>query len=137
MKKDHVKIANAMNPGTLSTALGIEFTVVEAGYLEATMPVDHRTLQPFGLLHGGANAALAETLGSYGSHVLVEHQAMLCVGVELNINHLKAKRSGVVTGKARIIHQGRSTHVWGIEIVDEVGELLAVSRLTVLVKHKQ
>ena len=117
-------------------ALGIEFTKVENGYIEATMPVDHRTHQPYGLLHGGASAALAETIGSFGSHILVGNAGGLAVGVELNINHLKSKRHGIVTGKAKILHAGKSTHVWNIEIVDEENTLLAVSRLTVMVKMK-
>jgi 1,4-dihydroxy-2-naphthoyl-CoA hydrolase len=100
------------------------------------MPVDHRTHQPYGLLHGGASAALAETLGSYGSHVLVGDAGGIGVGVELNINHLKSKRHGFVTGKAKILHQGKSTHVWNIDILDEEDVLLATSRLTVMVKMK-
>jgi uncharacterized protein (TIGR00369 family) len=100
------------------------------------MPVDARTHQPYGLLHGGASAALAETIGSFGSHLLVEKEGGIAVGVELNINHLKSKRHGLVTGKGTIIHQGRSSHVWNIEICDENGGLLAVSRLTVMVKRK-
>lgn len=125
---------NALNNSTLMGALGIEFIKAEAGYLEATMPVDSRTHQPYGLLHGGASAALAETLGSFGSHMLVHEVGGLAVGVELNINHLKSKRHGIVTGKARILHQGKSSHVWNIEIVDEEQQLLAVSRLTVMIK---
>ena len=127
---------NAFKETTLMGALGIEFTLVEKGYIEATMPVDHRTHQPYGLLHGGASAALAETIGSFGSHYLVGEKGGMAVGVELNINHLKSKRHGFVTGKARILHEGKSTHVWNIEITDEAGEILAVSRLTVMVKYK-
>lgn len=127
---------NALNVSTLMGSLGIRFTHAEKGYLEATMPVDSRTHQPYGLLHGGASAALAETLGSYGSHLLVAETGGIGVGVELNINHLKSKRHGTVTGKAKILHQGKSTHVWNIDIVDEEGVLLATSRLTVMVKTK-
>ncbi|MEZ4799270.1 MAG: hotdog fold thioesterase [Flavobacteriales bacterium] len=135
-EKDNVLKVNELRESTLMGALGMEITVIKEGYIEATMPVDHRTHQPYGLLHGGASAALAETLGSFGSHILVEKEGGLAVGVELNINHLKSKRHGVVTGKAKILHQGRSSHVWNIEIVDEEGILLAVSRLTVMVKRK-
>lgn len=127
---------NEYREKTLMGALGMEFTVVEMGHIEATMPVDHRTHQPYGLLHGGASAALAETLGSFGSHLLVQNEGGLAVGVELNINHLKSKRHGVVTGVAKILHQGKSTHVWNIEILDEERTVLAVSRLTVMVKIK-
>lgn len=135
-EKTNILKVNELRASTLMGALGMEITVIEPGYVEATMPVDHRTHQPYGLLHGGASAALAETLGSFGSHVLVEKEGGLAVGVELNINHLKSKRHGVVTGKAKILHQGKSSHVWNIEIVDEEGNLLAVSRLTVMVKRK-
>lgn len=134
--KELLDRSNALSDKTMLGALGIEFTVIKEGYLEATMPVDHRTQQPYGLLHGGASAALAETLGSYGSHLIAEAHGGICVGVELNINHLKSKRSGIVTGRASILHQGRSLHVWNIEIVDEESNLLAISRLTVMVKIK-
>jgi 1,4-dihydroxy-2-naphthoyl-CoA hydrolase len=128
---------NAMSDSTMLGALGIRFTRVEQGYLEAVMPVDHRTHQPYGLLHGGASAALAETLGSFGSHLIASESGGLAVGVELNINHLRSKRSGEVTGKARLLKGGRSIHVWNIDVVDEAGELLAVSRLTVMVKTEK
>jgi 1,4-dihydroxy-2-naphthoyl-CoA hydrolase len=134
--EDKLKIGNAYNSNTLLGALGIEFTVLNTGHVEATMPVDARTHQPYGLLHGGASAALAETLGSYGSHILIKEEGGIAVGVELNINHLRSKKQGQVTGVAKIIHQGTNTHVWGIEIYDEEKNLLAISRLTVLVKRK-
>lgn len=134
--EDKLKIGNLYNSNTLLGALGIEFTVLEHGHVEATMPVDARTHQPYGLLHGGASAALAETLGSYGSHILIQEEGGIAVGVELNINHLRSKKQGLVTGVAKIIHQGQNTHVWGIEILDEEKKLLAISRLTVLVKRK-
>ena len=101
------------------------------------MPVDHRTQQPYGLLHGGASAALAETLGSYGSHLLAQEKGGIAVGVELNINHVKSKRSGTVKGIAKILHQGRSIHIWNIDIIDEEKQLIASSRLTVMVKEKK
>ncbi|MBX7050891.1 MAG: hotdog fold thioesterase [Flavobacteriales bacterium] len=132
-----VQQANALADSTLLGALGIEFITIEKGLIEATMPVDHRTHQPYGLLHGGASAALAETLGSFGSHLLVAELGGIAVGVELNINHLKSKRSGFVKGVAKILHQGRSLHIWNIEILDEEGSLLAVSRLTVMIKNKE
>ncbi|MFY8138797.1 MAG: PaaI family thioesterase [Flavobacteriales bacterium] len=135
-EQERVEAVNALRTTTLMGALGMEITVIKEGYIEATMPVDARTHQPYGLLHGGASAALAETIGSFGSHILVEKDGGIAVGVELNINHLKSKRHGLVTGKGTIIHQGRSSHVWNIEICDENGGLLAVSRLTVMVKRK-
>jgi 1,4-dihydroxy-2-naphthoyl-CoA hydrolase len=135
-EQERVEAVNALRTTTLMGALGMEITVIKEGYIEATMPVDARTHQPYGLLHGGASAALAETIGSFGSHLLVEKEGGIAVGVELNINHLKSKRHGLVTGKGTIIHQGRSSHVWNIEICDENGGRLAVSRLTVMVKRK-
>jgi 1,4-dihydroxy-2-naphthoyl-CoA hydrolase len=134
--EQQLEAVNKLAENTLMGALGIQIVKVSPGYIEATMPVDHRTHQPYGLLHGGASAALAETLGSYGSHMLVAESGGIAVGVELNINHLKSKREGVVTGKANILHQGKSSHVWNIEVCDEQGQLLAVSRLTVMVKSK-
>lgn len=135
-EKESLEKVNAFRKTTLMGALGMEFTVIRPGHIEATMPVDERTHQPYGLLHGGASAALAETLGSFGSHILVQEEGGLAVGVELNINHLKSKRHGTVTGVATILHQGKSTHVWDIKIVDEEKNVLAVSRLTVMVKRK-
>ena len=128
--------ANWYSENTMLGALGIKVTHIANGHVEATMPVDHRTHQPYGQLHGGASAALAESLGSIGSQVIAGSDALV-VGVELNINHLRAKSAGVVTGIARTVHAGRSTHVWNIEIVDEEKQLIAVSRLTVLVKTKK
>ena len=129
--------ANALSDSTLLGALGIEFTHIESGHIEATMPVDRRTQQPYGLLHGGASAALAETLGSYGSHLIAQESGGIAVGVELNINHVKSKRNGTVTGLAKILHQGRTIHIWNIDIVDEEKQLIASSRLTVMVKEKK
>jgi len=132
-----LETANNLSGSTLLGALGIEFTVIENGHIEAIMPVDHRTQQPYGLLHGGASAALAETLGSYGSHLIASENGGIAVGVELNINHVKSKRSGTVTGIAKILHQGKSIHIWSIDIVDEEHLLIASSRLTVMVKEKK
>jgi 1,4-dihydroxy-2-naphthoyl-CoA hydrolase len=132
---DLLEKANALSSSTLLGALGIVFTKVESGYIEATMPVDHRTHQPYGLLHGGASAALAETLGSFGSHLLVAEKGGMAVGVELNINHLKSKRNGFVKGVAKILHEGKSLHIWNIDVLDEEGKTLAVSRLTVMIKQ--
>lgn len=124
-------------PNTMIEHLGIEYVKAENGYVEAKMPVDKRTHQPLGLLHGGASAALAESLGSAGSAMLVDHVKFEIRGVELNINHVGSSKSGFVTGKASIIHQGRSTHVWDIKIENEAGKLIAVSRLTVMVLAKE
>ena len=122
---------NAMTEGTLMQALGIEFTELGDGCLRATMPVDARTHQPYGLLHGGASVALAETLGSSAGMLMAGGNAV--VGLEINANHLRAVRSGIVTGTARPIHVGRSTHVWEIRIGNDAGELTCIARLTMAV----
>jgi len=107
--------------------------VDEEGRMCATMPVDARTHQPMGLLHGGATAALAESLGSLASFLLVEDRKQAVVGLEINANHLKAVRNGTVTATGELVHNGRTTHVWDIKVRNESGELCAVCRLTNLV----
>jgi 1,4-dihydroxy-2-naphthoyl-CoA hydrolase len=124
---------NAGRPGTLIEHLGIEFTEIGDDYIRATMPVDGRTRQPYGLLHGGASVALAETLGSMGAAMCVDTKEYQCVGQEINANHVRAARSGWVTGTARPVHLGGRTQVWGMEIVNEAGKLVCISRLTVAV----
>jgi len=123
---------NAQCKNTAVEALGIVFTDIGADYLRATMPVDARTRQPFGLLHGGASVLLAETLGSVAGQLCVMPKQHT-VGMEINANHLRAVRSGTVTGTARVLHLGRSSHVWEIRIEDERGNLVCVSRLTLAV----
>ena len=122
---------NARSAGTLMEALGIEFTELGDGFLRATMPVDARTHQPYGLLHGGASVALAETLGSSAGAMMAGGNAV--VGLEINANHLRAVRSGIVTGTARPLHVGRSTQVWEIRIEDEGGKPVCISRITLAV----
>jgi 1,4-dihydroxy-2-naphthoyl-CoA hydrolase len=124
---------NAGGAGTLMGPLGIEFTEIGEDFIRGTMPVDARTHQPFGLLHGGASVALAETLGSMGANMCVDSSRYLCVGQEINANHLKSVRSGRVTGTARPLHVGKRSQVWSIDIVDDSGALVCVSRLTVAV----
>jgi len=122
---------NARSAGTLMEALGIVFTELGDGYLRATMPVGARTHQPYGLLHGGASVALAETLGSSAGALLAGGNAV--VGLEINANHIRAVRSGYVVGTARPVHLGNSTHVWEIRITDEQERLVCISRLTMAV----
>jgi 1,4-dihydroxy-2-naphthoyl-CoA hydrolase len=124
---------NAGRAGTLIEHLGIEFTEIGDDYIRATMPVDARTRQPYGLLHGGASVALAETLGSMGAAMCIDVKEYQCVGQEINANHVRAARTGVVTGTARPVHLGGRTQVWSIEIVNEAGKLMCISRLTVAV----
>jgi 1,4-dihydroxy-2-naphthoyl-CoA hydrolase len=123
---------NALSQDTAIAALGVVFTEVGPDFLRATMPVDARTLQPYGLLHGGASVLLAETLGSSAGNLCVGDDAMV-VGIEINANHLAAVREGLVTGTARPLHVGRSTQVWDIRIEDEVGRLACIARLTLAV----
>jgi 1,4-dihydroxy-2-naphthoyl-CoA hydrolase len=123
---------NAMSPGTAMAPLGIVFTEVGPDYLRATMPVDARTRQPYGLLHGGASVLLAETLGSSAGMLCVDEDSIV-VGIEINANHLRGVRDGLVTGTARPLHLGRSTQVWEIRIEDDAGRLVCVSRLTLAV----
>lgn len=131
-KKEILAILNSMSEQTLMQTLAIEYSDVnlEEGYLAATMPVIPSVHQPMGLLHGGASAALAESLGSAASAMLVDREKFAVLGIELSCNHLRSKKEGVVTGKARIIHQGRSTHLWEIEIFDEQERLISHCKLT-------
>jgi 1,4-dihydroxy-2-naphthoyl-CoA hydrolase len=121
---------------TLGEHIGIVFTEIGDNYLRATMPVDHRTQQPYGLLHGGASVALAETLGSVASALVIDGEKKICVGLEINANHIRSVRAGLVTGTASPIHIGVSTHVWEIRIVDENEKLVCISRLTVVILKK-
>jgi 1,4-dihydroxy-2-naphthoyl-CoA hydrolase len=124
---------NAGRAGTLIEHLGIEFTEIGDDFIRATMPVDARTRQPYGLLHGGASVALAETLGSMGSAMCVDAAEYQCVGQDINANHVRAARAGLVTGTARPVHLGGRSQVWSIDIVNETGKLVCTSRLTVAV----
>lgn len=121
---------------TIANAIGLEVLTVEAERVTGKMPVDHRTHQPYGMLHGGASVVLAETLGSVGSHFLVADQGQAAVGVEVNANHLRSVRSGWVHGEAKLIHRGGKMHVWNIEIKDDGGRLVCTSRLTVMIIPK-
>ncbi|MFZ6025268.1 MAG: hotdog fold thioesterase [Bacteroidota bacterium] len=122
-----------LGKNTMGEHLGMVFTELGDDYLKATMPVDHRTKQPYGLLHGGASVALAETLGSVGAALTVDPEKMICVGQEINANHLRSVREGLVTGIAKPVHIGASSQVWEIKIYDEREKLVCISRLTVAV----
>ncbi len=118
---------------TLNAHLGIEFTEVGDDFLKAKMPVDHRTRQPFGLLHGGASVALAETMGSVGGYCCVDRSRFNVVGLEINANHVRTVREGWVHGTARPVHRGRTTQIWEIRIVDDTDQLVCISRFTLAV----
>lgn len=128
-----LQLVNELSRNTLIDHLGIVFTAAGDDWLQATMPVDARTKQPYGLLHGGASVVLAETLGSSAGNLCVDPTQQVCVGLEINANHLRAARSGVVTGTARALHVGRTTQVWEIRIEDEAGKPVCISRLTLAV----
>ncbi|MDA8980184.1 hotdog fold thioesterase [Chitinophagales bacterium] len=113
--------------------IGIEFSAFGDDYLEATMPVDARTHQPFGLLHGGASVVLAETIGSLAGFLCLEEEGKVVVGQEINANHIRGVKSGIVTGRATPVHLGRQSQVWSIEIRNEDNKLIGISRLTLAV----
>jgi 1,4-dihydroxy-2-naphthoyl-CoA hydrolase len=128
---------NAFNKNTLMEQLGIECVGLGDDFVVARMPVDHRTHQPMGLLHGGANAALIESIGSMGSTLLLDLEKEAPVGVEINANHLGSVRSGFVKAIGKIIHAGKRTHVWQVDITDETtGRLVCTGRLTIMVVPK-
>lgn len=122
-----------LGKGTMGEHIGIEWAQLGEDFLSARMPVDHRTRQPYGLLHGGASVALAETLGSVAAAMVVDDTKFYCVGLDINANHVRSAREGFVTGVAKPLHIGASTHVWEIKIYDEREKLVCVSRLTVAV----
>lgn len=132
-KKLTVKKLKPLASGTMAEHLGIEWMEVGDNYLKARMPVDHRTIQPYGFLHGGASCALAETIGSVGSAMMLDNSMFYCVGLEINANHIRTVKEGYVTGTAIPLHLGSSTHVWDIKIVDDNDKLICVSRLTVAI----
>lgn len=124
---------NAMRKNTICEVLDITFDAFDDNSITASMVVDHRTHQPFGLLHGGASVVLAETLGSMASYMCIDQKQFYCVGIEVNANHLRGVRSGRVSAVARPVHRGRTTHVWDIRLTDDTGKLTCISRLTIAV----
>lgn len=129
---------NAAGANTIATSLDIRFEAFTDDTLTASMVVDQRTYQPFGLLHGGASVVLAETLGSMASYLVIDTAKFFCVGLEVNANHVRGVRSGRVTGVVRPVHIGRTTHVWDIRLSNDEGKLCCISRLTVaVVPHGQ
>jgi len=126
---------NKFAENTMFDNLGIELTEIGDDFLKAKMPVDHRTKQPLGLLHGGASVALAETLGSIGATMTVDINKQYCVGLEINANHIKSARDGYVEGIAKPLHIGRKTQVWEIKITNEAKQLVCVSRITMAVMN--
>ncbi|NSL91096.1 hotdog fold thioesterase [Chitinophaga solisilvae] len=128
---------NEMSSKTMGEYLGMEFTEIGPDYLKIMMPVDHRTVQPYGLLHGGASAALAETVGSVASALIIDQEKYICVGMEINANHIRGVKSGYVHAVAKPLHIGATSHVWDIRITDDQHKLVCVSRLTVAILAKR
>lgn len=136
-KQPTVEDAGGLRMGTLLEALDIQITEVGSDYIRGTMPVDERTVQPYGILHGGASVALAESLGSIAAHLVVDSERYYSVGMEINANHIRPATKGRVTGTAKPIHLGRSSHVWSIEITNEEGKLICISRITMAIVAKE
>jgi uncharacterized protein (TIGR00369 family) len=138
MEKDEIlKKLNQMMRNTLMETLDIQYIEIGDDYLVATMPVTEKVFQPMGILHGGATAALAESVGSTASHLFIDTTEFEVRGIEITANHLKSKRSGVVTATAKIIHKGRTTHLWEIRITDEKGDLVSFCKLTNIILEKK
>ncbi len=127
----------SLTPNTMGEYLGMEWVAIGPDFLSIRMPVDHRTHQPYGLLHGGASCALAETVGSVASYFVINPEKFICVGLEINANHVRAAREGFVTATAHPVHLGASTHVWDIRIKDDHEKLVCISRLTVAILKKK
>jgi 1,4-dihydroxy-2-naphthoyl-CoA hydrolase len=121
---------NQRGKNTMADWLGINFTIVGEDTLTATMPASERTKQPLGIVHGGANVVLAETIASTAANAAVDQSLYYCVGLEINANHIRSVREGLITGVTRPVHIGRSTHIWLIELYDEAGKLTCTSRMT-------
>jgi len=132
-----LEVLNKLSRNTMAERIGIEFTAIGADYLEAKMPVDERTQQPFGLLHGGASVALAETMGSMAAAFCVDTSRQFCVGLEINANHIRGVRQGFVRGITKPVYIGKRTQVWEIRILNETDELVCISRITMAVLDKK
>ena len=135
--KDILEKLNSINKNTLMETLGIRYTEIGSDYLVATMPVNSKVHQPMGLLHGGATVALAESVGSSASHYFTRDDNTEVRGIEINANHLRSVKTGIVRATAKIIHKGRSTHLWEIKIEDEEGKLISICKLTCIVLAKK
>ncbi|MEQ8880403.1 MAG: hotdog fold thioesterase [Cyclobacteriaceae bacterium] len=132
-----IEALNDLGKGNLTSHLGIEFTEIGKDYLVAKMPVDHRTIQPFGLLHGGATVALAETLGSLAATLTLDNSKQAAVGLDINANHVRSARDGFVYGKTTPIHVGKRTQVWEIRIENEDKQLISICRITMAIIDKK
>jgi len=136
-KSEILKSFNLRRKNTLMETLDIEYVDVGEDFITAKMPVTPKVHQPYGQLHGGATAALAETVGSVASHFFIDSKSQLVNGIELTINHIKSKKDGVVFATARNIHKGRSTHLWEVRIVDENNQLISICKMTNIILDKK
>jgi len=136
-KNVSIEDLKSLGNGTMTEHLGIELIELGKNFLKAKMPVDHRTIQPYGLLHGGASCVLAETIGSVASHLVIDPSEFYCVGIEINANHIRSAKEGFVYGTCSPLHIGSSTHVWDIRITNEEEKLICISRLTVAIMKKK
>ncbi len=136
-KEEILKKLNSYNANTLMETLNIEFVDVGEDFITAKMPVNSKVHQPYGILHGGATAALAETVGSLASAFFLKSNDKIVKGIDLSINHLKSKKEGFVFGTARPVHKGRTTHLWEIRVVDEEGNLISLCKLTNIILDKK
>ncbi len=137
LKKVDIDTVNEFNKNTLMEVLGIKCIEIGDDYIVSTMPVDHRTHQPIGLLHGGASAALIESIGSMGSTLLIDISKEAPVGIEINANHIAGVKSGTVKGIGKIVHAGKRTHLWQVDIFDTATDkLVCTGRLTVMIVPK-
>lgn len=125
-----------LTEGTMDQHIGLEWVELGEDFLKIKMPVDHRTKQTYGLLHGGASCVLAETAGSVAAQLVIDPNKFICVGLEINANHIRSARHGYVTGIARPLHLGATTHVWDIKIYDDGEKLICISRLTLAILNK-
>ena len=131
-----IELINQYIKGTMVENLGIQFTALGEGWVEANMPVDHRTSRPGGLLHGGANLALAETVAGLGSMLIVDNNEFDVRGIQVSANHTGGTSAGTVRARAEIVHPGTQTHVWNVEIKDEAGKLISTARVTNIIVRR-
>ncbi|MDP2088045.1 MAG: hotdog fold thioesterase [Flavobacteriaceae bacterium] len=136
-KTETLDFLNSLSKNTLMETLEIKFVDLGDDFLTATMPVNSRVFQPMGILHGGATVALAESVGSSASHLFVDNEKFMVKGIEIAANHLKSKSDGIIIATAKIIHKGRTTHLWEIKIVDEENNLISLCKLTNIILEKK
>lgn len=136
-KKYTLDFLNSLSKNTLMETLEIKFTDLGDDYLTATMPVNSKVYQPMGILHGGATVALAESVGSSASHLFVDTDKFIVKGIEIAANHLKSISDGIITATAKMIHKGRTTHLWEIRIVDEENNLISICKLTNIILERK